>query len=450
MDTIVALSTPLGVSGIGLIRLSGSDCHRLACDIFGKESIKPRYSYLGQYRLLDQPNFIVDAPLFVYFEENASYTGEPMLEISCHGNPLILQQVIRDCIKRGCRQAEPGEFTRRAFLNGKIDLCQAESIEDLIHSQSLQALNIAQKQLEGSLSHKMEAFVDVLTDQVAFIEAYLDFPEEDLPEENRQHFENNLDDILNQLEGLINAHKFYTPLHNGIQTVIVGAPNAGKSTLLNTLLGQERAIVSDIPGTTRDFITEWYHLEPYTLKLIDTAGLHDTKEKIEKLGIEKTFEQVKKADFILWVLDGSQPWDDTLNRLKSLFPSEKTLVILNKSDLGLQAKPRYEIKDYVNCEVSLKTGESPSIIESAIYQFLSKYYNDFSQVEFMVHERHAEALKQAQEALIKAKNLLKGFGYDDCLASELKNAIYAFETIVGRVDYERVLDKIFSKFCIGK
>ena len=133
MDTIVALSTPLGVSGIGLIRLSGSDCHRLACDIFGKESIKPRYSYLGQYRLLDQPNFIVDAPLFVYFEENASYTGEPMLEISCHGNPLILQQVIRDCIKRGCRQAEPGEFTRRAFLNGKIDLCQAESIEDLIH-----------------------------------------------------------------------------------------------------------------------------------------------------------------------------------------------------------------------------------------------------------------------------------------------------------------------------
>ena len=239
---------------------------------------------------------------------------------------------------------------------------------------SLQALNIAQKQLEGSLSHKMEAFVDVLTDQVAFIEAYLDFPEEDLPEENRQHFENNLDDILNQLEGLINAHKFYTPLHNGIQTVIVGAPNAGKSTLLNTLLGQERAIVSDIPGTTRDFITEWYHLEPYTLKLIDTAGLHDTKEKIEKLGIEKTFEQVKKADFILWVLDGSQPWDDTLNRLKSLFPSEKTLVILNKSDLGLQAKPRYEIKDYVNCEVSLKTGESPSIIESAIYQFLSKYY----------------------------------------------------------------------------
>ena len=450
MDTIVALSTPLGVSGIGLIRLSGPDCQRLACDIFGKKEIKPRYSCLGQYRLKDQPDCIVDVPLFTYFEGNASYTGEPMLEISCHGNPLILQQVIRDCIQRGCRQAEPGEFTRRAFLNEKIDLCQAESIEDLIHSQSLQALSISQKQLSGSLSRKMDVFVDTLTDQVAFVEAYLDFPEEDLPEEDRHNFENKLEDILKQLDGLINAHKFYTPLHNGIQTVIVGAPNAGKSTLLNTLLGQERAIVSDIPGTTRDFITEWYHLEPYTLRLIDTAGLHDTKEKIEKLGIEKTFEQVKKADFILWVLDGSQPWNATSNQLKSLFPKEKTLVVLNKSDLGIQTALKDELEDYDYCEVSLKDEGSLSVLESAMHLFLNRYYNDFSQVEFMVHERHAEALKQAQMSLNKAKNLLKGCGYDDCLASELKNAIYAFETIVGRVDYERVLDKIFSKFCIGK
>ncbi|MGX8716469.1 MAG: tRNA uridine-5-carboxymethylaminomethyl(34) synthesis GTPase MnmE [bacterium] len=450
MDTIVALSTPLGVSGIGLIRLSGPDCQRLACDIFGRKEIKPRYSYLGQYHLLEPADVVADAPLFTYFEGNASYTGEPMLEISCHGNPLILQQIIRDCIQRGCRQAEPGEFTRRAFLNGKIDLCQAEAIEDLIHSQSLQALNIAQKQLSGSLSRKMDAFVDTLTDQVAFVEAYLDFPEEDLPEEDRQNFENKLEDILKQLDVLINAHKFYTPLHNGIQTVIVGAPNAGKSTLLNTLLGQERAIVSDIPGTTRDFITEWYHLEPYTLKLIDTAGLHDTQEKIEKLGIEKTFEQVKKADFILWVLDGSQPWNATLSQLKSLFPQEKTLVILNKSDLGIQSAIKNELEDYDYCEVSLKDEASLSILESAMHLFLSRYYNDFSQVEFMVHERHAEALKQAQTSLNKAKALLNRCGYDDCLASELKNAIYAFETLVGRVDYERVLDKIFSKFCIGK
>ena len=450
MDTIVALSTPLGVSGIGLIRLSGPDCYRLACDIFKKESLKPRHSYLGQYRSLKQPHFILDAPLFVYFEANASYTGEPMLEISCHGNPLILQQVVRDCISRGCRQADPGEFTRRAFLNGKIDLCQAESIEDLIHSQSLQALNIAQKQLSGTLSHKINTFVDSLTNQIAFIEAYLDFPEEDLPEENRHDFERDLENILNQLNVLINAHKFYTPLHNGIQTVIVGAPNAGKSTLLNTLLGQERSIVSDIPGTTRDFITEWYHLEPYTLKLIDTAGLHDTQESIEKLGIEKTFEQVKKADFILWVLDGSQLWNDELNRLRTLFPREKTLVILNKSDLGLQSTLKDKIKTYTHCEVSLKSKDRLTILESAMRSFLNNAYNDFSQVEFMVHERHAEALKQAQAALMNAKKLLESLGYDDCLASELKNAIYALESIVGRVDYERVLDKIFSKFCIGK
>lgn len=450
MDTIVALSTPLGVSGVGLVRLSGPDCYRLVCDIFRKESIKPRYSYLGRYRLLDQPDFVVDAPLFVYFEEGCSYTGESMLEISCHGNPLILQQIIRDCIKRGCRQAEPGEFTRRAFLNGKIDLCQAESVEDLIHSQSLQALKVAQKQLMGSLSEKIDAFVEVLTDQIAFVEAYLDFPEEDLPEENRYSFECALNDILKQLDNLIKAHKFYAPLHNGIQTVIVGAPNAGKSTLLNALLRQERAIVSDIPGTTRDFISEWYHLEPYTLRLIDTAGLHDTNEKIEKLGIEKTFEQVKKADFILWVLDGSQRWNDDLNPLKNLLPKEKTLVVLNKADLGLQNAIKDEVRGYNYCEASLKNEACLSVVETAIRSFLNGYYNDFSQVEFMVHERHAEALHQAQEALHRAKDLLKRCEHDDCLASELKNAIYALETIVGRVDYERVLDKIFSKFCIGK
>ena len=199
MDTIVALSTPLGVSGIGLIRLSGSTCYDLACQIFKKEAIKPRYSYLGHYHL-NNSDVVLDDPLFVYFEPGSSYTGEAMLEISCHGNPLILQQVVRDCITRGCRQAEPGEFTRRAFLNGVIDLCQAEAVEDLIHSQSLQALTIAQKQLKGSLSQSIQSFIQTLTDQIAFVEAYLDFPEEDLPEENKQAFQGQITSMLRRIE----------------------------------------------------------------------------------------------------------------------------------------------------------------------------------------------------------------------------------------------------------
>lgn len=450
MDTIVALSTPLGVSGIGLVRLSGPNCYCLACSIFDKKEVKPRYSYLGKYHLLKKTDFILDEPLFVYFKEGASYTGEQMLEISCHGNPLILQQVVRDCIERGCRQAEPGEFTRRAFLNGVIDLCQAEAVEDLIHSQSLQALHVAQKQLSGSLSHKLEQFCQTLTDQIAFVEAYLDFPEEDLPEENRSSFLKKLSEMIQEVHSLINAHRYYTPLHNGIQTVIVGVPNAGKSTLLNALLGQERAIVSDVPGTTRDFISERYHLEPYTLKLIDTAGLHKTTEKIEKIGIEKTYEQVKKADLIIWVLDGSVAWNKDLEALKEQFDAQKTLVVLNKLDLGIHPTVKQKIGDYNYCEVSLKEASSVEIVKSSLFLFLSSCYQDFSQVSFMIHERHAEALKQILKALENARQLLNGNGYDDCLASELKEALHFLGIIIGRVDYERVLDEIFSKFCIGK
>ncbi len=449
MDTIVALSTPLGVSGIGLIRLSGSTCYDLACQIFKKETIKPRYSYLGHYHL-NNSDIVLDDPLFVYFEPGGSYTGEAMLEISCHGNPLILQQVVRDCITRGCRQAEPGEFTRRAFLNGVIDLCQAEAVEDLIHSQSLQALTIAQKQLKGSLSQSIQSFIQTLTDQIAFVEAYLDFPEEDLPEENKRAFQEQITSMLRRIGQLIDSHRFFTPLHNGIRTTIVGAPNAGKSTLLNLLLGQERAIVSDVPGTTRDFISEYYHLGAYTLNLVDTAGIHASQEMIEKLGIQKTYEQIRRADCVLWVVDGSEASIEALQQLRPHLDIRKTLVIINKADLGVrdEVKNFFE-KDYY-CITTLKQVDNLACVKTSISSFLDERYQNFSQVEFLIHERHAEALSGAKQALKKAEVLLSTCGYDDCLAAELKTALYAFEQIVGRVDYERILDKIFSTFCIGK
>lgn len=449
MDTIVALSTPMGVSGIGVVRLSGPDCLHLLQTIFHKKDVKPRYAYLAKYRLIDDET-ILDEVLVTFFAEKASYTGEAMLEISCHGNPLILQQVLQDLIKRGCRQAEPGEFTRRAFLNGMLDLCQAEAVEDLIHAHSVQAVRLAQKQLAGSLSIQIQQFVKVLTEQIAYVEAFLDFPEEDLPEENRKSFSETLHHMHYQIKRLIDAHQQYAPLHDGIRTVIAGVPNAGKSTLLNLLLGQERALVSAIPGTTRDFISEYCTIPPYTLKLIDTAGLHVTEDPIETLGIEKSYEQIQRADIVLWVIDGSQPPTQEVQRLQERFVPENTLVLFNKSDLGFCENYKKIFQNYTTGLISLKEKIALSNVKQTLLNFLNNKYHNFSEEAFMIRERHAEAFFLAKNNLENAIHLLDKRCCDDCLAAELKEALKALEQIVGRVDYEQVLDQIFSKFCIGK
>ena len=449
MDTIVALSTPMGVSGIGVIRLSGPDCLRLLQEIFHKKEVKPRCAYLGKYRLFENET-ILDEVLFTFFAKNASYTGEEMLEISCHGNPLILQQILKDYLKRGCRQAEPGEFTRRAFLNGMLDLCQAEAVEDLIHARSLQAIQLAQKQLSGSLSAQIEQFVITLTEQIAYVEAFLDFPEEDLPEENRKAFSETLRAMRHQIERLIHAHQYYVPLHEGIRTVIAGVPNAGKSTLLNLLLGQERALVSEIPGTTRDFISEYCTIAPYTLKLVDTAGLHETQDPIETLGIEKSYEQIQKSDVVLWVIDGSKKPTNEIEKLKERFIPENTLVLFNKNDLGFCEAYKEYFHDYTTCFISLREADALIHLKQVLLGFLDHKYHNFSEESFMIRERHAEAFSLAKNHLDKALILLDKKCCDDCLAAELKEALKALEQVVGRVDYERVLDQIFSKFCIGK
>ena len=507
METIAALSTPFGVSGIAVVRFSGSDCARLVRDVFKKEPFEPRRTYHGFYHLLSGE--VLDEVVWTFFEKNSSYTGEAMLEVSCHGNPLIVRQLLRDAFQRGCRQAEPGEFTRRAFLNHKIDLCRAEAVADVIHAQSLQALTLAQKQLGGSFSREMELFIQQLTDQIATIEAYLDFPEEDLPEEDRRRFSEQQKHLMRTIERLLRAHEGYAPLQNGIQTVIVGLPNAGKSTLFNKLLGHERAIVSEIPGTTRDFIAETLSLEPYALRLIDTAGLRETDNDIERLGIEQTKEQLEKADLILWVIDGSQPWKDDLEVLKGKLPHEKTVILLNKVDCGLHSSvaEQFQVKNPENLHrmfkakeegtltitgneeaewsvfdpkermqqketvclsdsenkqtssdrfsspvwvLSLKDEDCMPMFRQRLKQFLDERYKDVSNVGFLVHERHAEALQSAHRSLQHASMLLEQRNSDDCLAADLKEALRALEAIVGRVDYERVLDKVFSKFCVGK
>ncbi|HCI56680.1 MAG TPA: tRNA uridine-5-carboxymethylaminomethyl(34) synthesis GTPase MnmE [Opitutae bacterium] len=449
-DTIVALSTPWGVSGIGVIRLSGPLCFSLAQAIFKRTSLVPRQAYYGHYYMLNHPDTALDEVVFVLFVEHASYTGEAMLELSCHGNPIIIQQIVRDCIQRGCRQAEPGEFTRRAFTNGVLDLCQAEAVEEVIHAQSLQALHLAQKQLGGALSQKVTRLVALLSEQIAKVEAYLDFPEEDLPEQDRQALDTQLKELAQDLQQLIQAHAAYAPLHKGIQVVIAGQPNAGKSTLLNGLLGRQRVLVSEIPGTTRDYVTERYALNPYVLTLIDTAGLRASEDVLERMGIEQTYTQLQTADMIIWVVDGSQSIVDGLKELQPQFPHERTLVLLNKADLGVNPAIQALLDGYTVCSMSLTDAEQLPKVQSALRHFLQTHYADPTQVAFMVNERHAEAFRQAQRWLMHAQSLLQTHAYDDCLAADLKSALRALEAVVGRVDYEQILDVIFSKFCIGK
>ncbi|MDR1255073.1 MAG: tRNA uridine-5-carboxymethylaminomethyl(34) synthesis GTPase MnmE [Puniceicoccales bacterium] len=449
-DTIVALSTPWGESGIGVIRLSGPDCLPLTKTIFRRSVIAPRHNYVGSYQTLE--GLSLDDVTFVYFAPNASFTGEATLEISCHGNPLILRQVIRDCIQRGCRQANPGEFTRRAFTNGVLDLCQSEAVADLIHAKSQQALAIARNQLLGSLSKKIDRWVAILMEQIAWIEAYLNFPEEDLPEANRRAYFNELYVLSEEIDKLVHTHAHYQSLQNGITTVIVGAPNVGKSTLLNTLLGHNRAIVSPMPGTTRDFIREYVQLESYGLRLVDTAGIHASCDALEHEGIQKSLEQLEKADLILWVLDQSQPMPHFEQSFIQLLDPSKTLALLNKADLPCtDIDFSSYLRQYSYCSISLKEDvEAFNKIQTFIRDFLDQRYEDFSQAAFMVNERHAESLMEAQIAIKKAIHLFQTQGFEDCLAAELKAALHAMEQMVGRVDYEQILDRIFSRFCIGK
>ncbi|MDR1665775.1 MAG: tRNA uridine-5-carboxymethylaminomethyl(34) synthesis GTPase MnmE [Puniceicoccales bacterium] len=446
METIVALSTPHGESGIAVVRLSGPMCGPMAQSIFGRPSLLPRHCHHGSYR--DKDGQILDSVLYVYFPQGHSYTGEEMLEISTHGNPFIVRKIIHDLVERGGRHAEPGEFTRRAFLNGKIDLCQAEAVADLIHAQSERDLKAAQRQLNGEFSRYLQDLMDSLVKDLALVEAFLDFPEEDLPEESLQNLNEEISSALRTMERLLETHRRRPP--SEIRTVIAGPPNAGKSTLFNILLGQARALVSPTPGTTRDFIGESISLGSYGLRLVDTAGIRETSDETERQGIEKTREQLSSADLILLVLDGSQPIVEWPDGIVHFFADDRTLVLINKMDLPTVLPiPVPYFEHLEQRPVSLMNTSSSREITEYLQRLCERRFGNNDEASFMVYDRHADALDEARQRLQSAQSIL-GNERIDCLAAELKEAIRALERITGRVDYEKVLDLIFSRFCIGK
>ncbi len=446
-DTIAALATPTGTSALAVLRVSGPDTARLARELCGMLP-PPRCAQRADYR--DRTGRLVDDVLATFFQEPASYTGEDTLEISCHGNPFIAQQILEDLLARGCRPAQAGEFTQRAFLHGRMDLSQAEAVMDLIHARSERALAAANQQLRGSLGRHMNELVDGLLGILARIEAYIDFPEEDLPAEDRKLVAGEITRLTTATRQLLATSHYGAVLRDGMKTVIIGEPNAGKSSLLNRLVGHERAIVSPEPGTTRDYLEERIIIGPHCLRLIDTAGLNPSPGTLEKLGIEKSVARAAEADLILWVIDATKSVPMLPASIQSLLSAEKVLVVRNKNDLLTSnlTSLTNDVYEFVN--ISALTGDGVDELREVIVRRAESYRVNLGADLIAINARHADALARADRCLVDAQLKLTTGEASELLASDLRGALEAFGEIAGKVDHERMLDQLFATFCIGK
>jgi tRNA modification GTPase len=443
-DTIAALATPVGTSAIAVVRVSGPDCAALAQALFGP--LPPRHARHADYRNL--AGTVLDDVVVTFYQGPRSYTGEDSLEIGLHGNPFIAQSILNDLLARGIRLAEAGEFSRRAFLGGKLDLSQAEAVMDLIHARSERALAAANQQLRGSLGRHLGELTEGLLLVLARIEAYIDFPDEDLPAEDRQIVLTELDTVLRGTARLLATHHYGELLRDGIKTVIIGEPNAGKSSLLNRLVGRDRALVSPEPGTTRDFIEERIILGPHCLRLIDTAGLNPTPAALEKLGMDKTLERAAEADLFLWVLDATRPTPPLPDSVAARLTPENTLVLLNKSDLPATTTP--PSPTLPSLRISALTGDGIAALTDHITRLADAFRQDQGDEIIAINARHAGALRRATECLKTARTKVSAHGPTELLASDLRGALDAFGEIGGKIDNERILDHLFKTFCIGK
>jgi len=436
-DTIAALATPAGAAALAVLRISGPDTRELAAAIAGSPP-PPRIVQRTDYR--DRSDIVIDDVLLTYFEGPRSYTGEDTLEISGHGNPFIVERMLADLFARGCRPAAPGEFTQRAFLNGRIDLGQAEAVMDLIHARSERALAEAHRQVRGSLGRRMSGLIEGLLSVLARIEAQIDFPEEDLPPADRDAMTQELGKLATETGRLSATRRYGDMLRHGIRTVIVGAPNVGKSSLLNRLVGQERALISAEPGTTRD-----------CLRLIDTAGFSASPAPLESLGMAKTRDRLAEADLTLVVVDGSDPEAAISAEILSNLGADRSIIVFNKSDLST-FKPSCDgiPPKKTTVAVSALTGDGVDELTAAICSHADALQIETGSDTIAVNARHARALGEAGSGLKRAISMLEGTEPTELVANELRGTLLAFGEIVGKIDNERMLDHLFSSFCIGK
>lgn len=446
-ETIAALATPVGTAALAVLRVSGARSRALFEELFGAPP-EPRMARHADYRAMNGTT--IDDVLATFFLGPKSYTGEDSLEISCHGNPLIAQKILEDLYARGCRPALPGEFTRRAFTHGRLDLSQAEAVMDLIAARSDRALAAANQQLRGSLGRHLETLIDDTLAALARVEAYIDFPDEDLPPEDRALVAEMLSKVSAATDRLLATQHYGDLLRDGIRTVIFGAPNAGKSSLLNRLVGRERALVSPEPGTTRDFLEERAMVGPHCIRFVDTAGLNPSPGAIERLGMRKTEEQLAEAELFLWVVDGTQPRPTLSPGIGSRLNATNALLVVNKADLPPHAT-HSDPSALPRIKVSAKTGHGLDPLAAAITDLAEKRRQDYGDEVIAINSRHADALRRASESLGSAGQQLKSDSLAvELLAADIRSALDALGEISGRIDNERMLDHLFATFCIGK
>ncbi len=452
-DTICALSTANGIGAIAVIRISGKNAFEIVSTFFSKDLSKvgTHTAHFGRIRKGEE---IIDEVLLTVLHEGKSFTGEQTVEIACHGSVYIQQQILQLLTANGCRMAEPGEFTMRAFMNGKMDLSQAEAVADLISSQSKRAHQMAMNQMRGSFSNELRDLREKLIHFASLVELELDFAEEDVEFADRTELKALVQEVLAYIQKLIRSFELGNALKNGVPVAIVGAPNTGKSTLLNQLLGEERAIVSNIAGTTRDVIEETLNIDGILFRLIDTAGIREglsdsDADKIEAIGIERSKQKIQQAQLVLLLADATTDsisevanWAETL---QAEFPEKKIVLIINKSDVSKQTAPAFVPHLYL----SALTGEGVENLTTWMVDQIT-HGVDLQQDIIVSNARHVDELQKTAEALEKANYGLETGITGDFVAMDIRQAMFHLGSITGDISTDDLLGNIFSKFCIGK
>ncbi len=453
-DTIAAIATPMGEGGIGIVRLSGSLCPEIARRILKRKADGPWESHRLYYGHVIDPEsgMIVDESLCVLMKGPKSYTREDVLEIHCHGGSLATELVLELVLREGARLAEPGEFTKRAFLNGRIDLTQAEAVIDLIRAKTSAGQVAASEQLSGRLYSELMEAKKNLSSVLTHLEAYIDFPEEDIELSTKDGFIKNLTEVGTLLNRLVSSYEEGRIYRDGLTTVIVGRPNVGKSSLLNQLLKEKRAIVTSVPGTTRDVIEEYMNIRGVPLRLADTAGIRETEDLVEIEGVKLARETLGRADIVLFVLDGSQPITDDDRRLAGILKEKAVIMVINKSDLPKRVT-REEIGELLIDKpviyLSAENGEGMETLHEAIFK-AAVHGKEASGGLIITRARHRDILHKGIVAVNASIQGIIGDASPEFISIDLRAALNSISDIVGETTPDDILDRIFSEFCIGK